>query len=162
MQHAGHEALSMKEEIMSHDYASWDKEVDACTECGRRLEHPNHTLAHGMDIPVAYRSYEDALWKWVLANGYMHSVYGGEDPFEKCETLKHLKTCQLNLSVSLLPRITNVEEFMDSDGPNKLVEVSAASLTCECGDIYNQNWVMPDNMTLGEIIFKVVKAGETR
>lgn len=110
--------------------------------------------------------YEEALWKWFVANASKDQRFGYA-PLST-EERDHLTACGINMAVSELPGIGTVPEWNGTDAP--LARVSAVytdQWECNCATYGNRyarverclTLAVTGSRSLGDIIREVVEIG---
>ena len=143
-----------------------DATLNVCPRCGRVPSHEIHSVpnlnpdAGALRRDPRYRPYEEAVWDWAIDNGGIRSYYGGVADSPTIAAMIHLRACGVDANRAVAPRIVTIDEFGGTDSSASHVEVSACEMHCNCGAIRGVDWVVKDEMTLPEIVFSVVRAGD--
>jgi hypothetical protein len=159
---ARHKLMETVAESTPHVFTPWetDPTLGVCGRCGKDISHDQHTQRGAPSEYARYAPYKDALWAWTVENGGTRGSFGMH--FESTVVFgTHFRTCGIDDSASKPPHIQQMREFDGTDYPEREVDVSAATLTCNCGKLRNVRWVMPRQQTAGEIVYRIVQAGDT-
>ena len=146
-----------------------EKFPSVCT-CGAALDR--HTL--GSHKELGMKPYREAVWAWLLKNGGSPSYYGGFDEGTSEEVLRHMINCSVDYERSDDPHLQKFSEFNGTfESEPYYVDLMLGTLHCKCGWINQDNlgwraanydggvvWGLRSAMTIGEMIFQVVKEGE--
>lgn len=133
--------------------------TDVCDDCGG--ERDSHPEKRADMLP-----YKEAVWKFMLEHGGPYNYYGGYDDWKAGEIKDHIKTCGLNLDKMSTPEMDEESVFQGTFTEAGREAVVKGYIVCNC-DKYEyskysysmQDWCVRD-MTLSQIIWHVVKAGE--
>lgn len=137
--------------------------LGVCRVCGRNSTHSSHTAVSEAAVLGEYLPYTDAMWAWTLRNGGVVDYYGGGNFPGTLTALIHLLGghCTVDTDVSVLPHPGTVEQFADTYVGAVTVPVTLAVINCRCRLIEGLRWRVRQDLTLSEIVYAVVKAGET-
>lgn len=135
-----------------------------CDECGK--DRDGHPEKNADMLP-----YKEAVWKFMLENGGPYNYYSGgpetKGYYDREEILKHVEECGLNWDKISTPQMESKEEFNGTFAESHAyVDLVMGYIVCNCDEYEYSDWTwnMQDwcvgGMTLGEIIWLVVKAGE--
>lgn len=139
---------------------------EVCDTCGKTVD--SHLQKRADMLP-----YKEAVWKFMLEHGGPYNYYSGgpetEGYYNREEILKHISSCGLNLEKMSTPEMKREEEFNGTFAESHAyVDLVMGYIVCNCDEYeysdwdYNkQNWCVA-NKSLGEIIWLVVRAGETK
>jgi hypothetical protein len=138
---------------------------EVCDDCGKPAGE--HSGKNTDMLP-----YKEAVWKFLLEHGGPYNYYAGGPegasyPNRK-EVYDHVKKCGLNFDKISTPVMESREEFNGTLAESHAyVDVVMGYIVCNCGEypeseypFYRQDWCVVD-ISLGELIWRVVKAGES-
>jgi hypothetical protein len=134
---------------------------EVCDDCGKTAD--DHAEKRPDMLP-----YKEAIWKYMLKVGGPYDFYGGYNTYDRSKILKHLKQCELDFSKMSTPKLSSEQEFNGTFAEsNAYVSIVKGFIVCKCDeyelDKYEwnmQDWCVRDK-TLGELIWNVVKSGES-
>lgn len=136
----------------------WDEDHSVCAVCGRLIElHAKEPLR------TSFKPYEEALLTWLVRHGGVDNFYGAYEDTPTVLVRAHvLDSCGVDVTRTRVPQLQPFDEFNgtfaeDSAHHNWL----ATKITCKCDKVHELEWVLKKDISLGEIIFQVVKEGET-
>lgn len=150
-----------------HPFEVWEREptFGICGQCGKNPQHEIHdtrpTDTADITRSPRYAPYADAVWNWTLAHGGISHSMGGTGYRQSVVARMHIEVCGINKNVSTPPQMSEQGEFAGTGEPYNIVEVSAATITCNCRFINRQTWIVAGEKSVNEIVFDVVNAGDT-
>ena len=145
-------------------------EFPTVCKCGASLDR--HAL--GSHKEPGMKPYREAVWNWLLKNGGIPGFYGGFEDTASEMVLQHLQNCSLDYDKCDDPHLQQFQEFNGTfESAPYFVDLMLGTLHCKCGWIKSENlswricewdggvkWGLRSAMTIGEMIFQVVKEGE--
>lgn len=133
----------------------WDRDFSVCANCGALIS--SHRVEEVVEPEM--KPYRQALIDWVMKNGAACSVYGMQ-VWDTVIARRHFLSCGLNYAKSRPPEVQTQYEFAGTDAENTPISRVTASLTCRCGKLQGLDFSMSEDLTLGQVIYQVVKEGE--
>lgn len=134
--------------------------TDVCDTCGGDKE--THAEKQVDMLP-----YKEAVWKFFMEHGGVYNYYGGYG-HESGAIRKHVAECGLNLDEMDTPEMETDSEFAGTFTDSDEISILKGYIVCNCGKyqkskfLYERTeWSLRD-MKLGQVIWHVVKAGESK
>lgn len=157
-------------EPQHHPFAPFPIDPTVCDTCGGLAGE------HIQSDPVEYR---DAIWSVLLRYGARARdvFYGGDvnfrnshkwnkQPVESAERAAHLAECGIawdhgaNYWPTTMPDMGSFSQFADSFHPATEVDAVTGRISCRCGEVDGEEWVLT-GMTVGQLVWLTVHEAGT-